>query len=86
MMDAAKIISDLLSSVLRQAHQEQRKQLYIWEAEGLAFLADNEWKSINAWTADRVQAYAEGRPILPGWSVETYPIEYVRQNCGKQEE
>ena len=84
-MDAAMIISDLLSQALMDAHRVGRRQLYVWEATALAFLADNPWKSINAWTADRVRAYAKGRPVLPGWSTDTYPIEYVRERYGMQE-
>jgi hypothetical protein len=80
------IISDLLSNSLMRARRVKRRHLYIWEARALAFLADSPWRSINAWTADRVRAYADGRPILPGWSSDTYPIEYIRQQYSGVEE
>lgn len=77
-MRADEIIADLLSSSLMRAHEEGRRHLYVWEACGLAFLADERGGDINAWTAARVRAFAKGAPILAGWSTEPYPIAWVR--------
>lgn len=75
-LNPESIISDLLASSLMHAHETGRRHLYIWEARGLARLArEPSMGNRNAWTGDRVRAYAENKPILPGWSINPYTID-----------
>jgi len=80
-IDPEIIISDLLASTLMQGHESGRRHLYIWEAQGLAHLARKGTAVINAWTADRVRAYAKTQPILPGWDTILYPIDMFDEHC-----
>lgn len=80
---AMGVIADLLASTLMRGHEEGRRHLYIWEARGLTLLA-RSLDGTNAWTADRARAYANGKPILPGWSPDTYPIEWVESAAGNE--